>query len=101
MSIWLQAAKNSLSRTDKTDSTDRTPQIRAEVVKKPADNEVSSVLSVCQFDGHTPISSRSTNLLPNEAPICAVCGGQDWRVSIIEPDGRNMHVACSLKSPIT
>lgn len=50
MSIWLQAAKESLCQTDGTDTTDRSPGDRPDVRKKAASGEVSSVLSVRQFD---------------------------------------------------
>ena len=91
MSIWLEAAKGGQCQTDTTDITDRTPEIRVEGVKKPAAIEVPSVLSVCQFDRNTPNTSTH---LPTEPPMCAVCGEQDWRVSVTEPDGRKVHVRC-------
>ncbi len=98
MSIRPEAAKGGQCRTDTTDKTDRTPEIRVEEAKEPAAIEVPSVLSVCQFDRNTP---NAPTHLPTEPPVCAVCGGQDWRVSVAEPDGRTMHVGCSLKSPTT
>jgi len=32
--------------------------------------------------------------LPRQPPTCAACGLTDWTVSVTEPDGRKLHVAC-------
>ncbi|MHA7865875.1 MAG: hypothetical protein ACX93U_00090 [Salipiger thiooxidans] len=50
MSIWLQAARKGLCQTDTTDITDITPETGAKLAMEPAQAEVPSVLSVCQFD---------------------------------------------------
>jgi hypothetical protein len=55
MSIWLEAARKARCQTDKTDKTDRTHSIQPGPSPRHADpTEVSSVLSVCQFEGHNP-----------------------------------------------
>lgn len=62
MTRWLQAAVQGLCQTDRTDNTDRTPDKQAITARKPANLEVPSVLSVCQFD--TEPTCQTANATP-------------------------------------
>ena len=122
MTRWLEAARAAKSAPDahdKTDRTDKTPLGAVEgqvlsvlsVLQEGAGGEIAAdppaPAPTGEAVGNLPDIKRAPPApettagrhtaanLPAAPPVCAVCGVADWTVSLTEPDGRRLHVACS------
>ncbi|MBS0122524.1 hypothetical protein [Thetidibacter halocola] len=77
-------APEPLDRRDSQNSQNSQPPA-AETEKYPAQRAPAQFAEFAEF---------ATGEHRTAPPTCAACGLADWRVSLTEPDGRKLHVAC-------
>lgn len=92
MSRWLDIARKAEANSKSVPDTLQEPAKSPPKVVPPPFLQVSTG---CRDVNEKKNPSRPISPhLPQNPPTCAACGKADWRVSVTDMGGRNLHVEC-------